>query len=74
MNKKKNSHFFYVIFLALQLGFIISIPLILFLLIGLFLDKKFNTNPIFTVLCVIFSLFFVFFEIRYYVFPFLKKL
>jgi len=73
MIDKKKSNFFYAISLALQLGFLIAIPLVGFLLVGVFLDKKFESTPIFTISLVILSLIFVFFEIRYYLLPFLEK-
>jgi F0F1-type ATP synthase assembly protein I len=73
MSNKKISNFFYALSLVLQLGFLIAIPLIGFLLIGVFLDKILDSVPIFTILLVIFSLVFVFFEVRYYLLPFLEK-
>jgi F0F1-type ATP synthase assembly protein I len=73
MANKKNSNFLYAIFLAFQLGFLIALPLVGFLLGGVYLDKKFDSAPIFTVLLMILSLIFVFFEIRYYLLPFLEK-
>ena len=73
MKHKRRDGFFYAVYLALQLGFLIAIPLVGFLLLGVFLDKKFSSSPIFTLLFVILSLVFVFAQVRYYLLPFLKK-
>ncbi|MFQ6049640.1 MAG: AtpZ/AtpI family protein [Candidatus Paceibacterales bacterium] len=73
MTNKKNSNFFYAIFLALQLGFLIAIPLVGFLLVGVFLDKRLNSFPLFLILSIIFSFIFLFFEIRHFLLPFLEK-
>jgi F0F1-type ATP synthase assembly protein I len=73
MEDKNKSGFFYAISLAFQLGFLIAIPLSLFLLLGIFLDKKFSLSPVFTILFIVFSFVFLFFEIRNYLLPFLKK-
>lgn len=44
---------FSAIKLAWELGYTIIIPLILFALLGVFLDKRFNTIPLFTILGII---------------------
>ena len=41
-DNKETKNFFYAISLGLELGFLIVLPLVVFLLIGLFLDKKFK--------------------------------
>ncbi len=53
---KRNFKFFYLLSLALQLGFFIVIPLIGFLFLGIFLDKKLSTSPLFTIILFIFGL------------------
>ena len=73
MSDKERFRFFYALSMAFQLGFIIAVPLIVFLLIGIFLDKKLNTFPLFLVGSIIFSLIFVVFEIRHYFSPFMEK-
>ena len=45
----------YAISLALQLGFAIAIPLTGFLLLGIFLDRKFRSSPLFLLSLLIFS-------------------
>jgi len=69
MNKK----FFYALSLGLELGFLIVLPLVGFLLLGLFLDRKLGTAPIFLISLVVLSLIAVFFEIRLLITPFLEK-
>ena len=73
MRPGKKNGFFYALYLALQLGFLIAIPLVGFLLLGVFLDKKLSSSPILTLLFAIISLIFVFVEVRHYLLPFLKK-
>jgi F0F1-type ATP synthase assembly protein I len=73
MADKNKSNFFYAIFLAMQLGFLIAIPLVGFLLAGFFLDKRLRSYPFFLILSVIFSFLFLFFEIRHFLLPFLEK-
>lgn len=46
-DKRGNFKIFYSLDLAAKLGFSIAIPLIIFILIGRFLDGYFNTSPIF---------------------------
>ncbi|MCD6177746.1 AtpZ/AtpI family protein [bacterium] len=70
---KERFKLFYVLSISLQLGFLIAIPIIVFLLVGIFLDEKLNTFPLFLIGSVIFSLVFVVFEIRYYFSPFLER-
>jgi len=41
---------------AMQLGFSIALPLILFIVLGIFADKKFGTMPLFTIVGVLLSL------------------
>jgi len=73
MNNNKKENLFYAISLASQLGFMIVIPLVGFLLLGLYLDRKFNTLPIFLISFVVLSIIFIPFEIRYLLMPFLDK-
>lgn len=42
--------------ILLEIGFEISIPLVLFVVLGVFIDKKFNTLPLFLLLGVFISL------------------
>lgn len=40
---------------AWDLGFTVAVPLVLLLLLGLYLDRKFSTAPLFVLASVIFS-------------------
>jgi len=70
---KKKEQVSYALFLAFQLGFLIVVPLIGFLLFGIFLDKKFNSSPIFLLLSIFLSFIFIFFEIRHFLLPIMRK-
>ncbi len=72
-NPKQKKEFFYALSLGLELGFLIVAPLVGFLLLGLFLDKKLGTAPIFLISLILLSLIAVFFEIRLLILPFLEK-
>ncbi len=56
-----------------ELGFLIAIPLIAFLLFGIFLDRKFHTFPIFLISGIIIGLVITFLDLYYLVLPFLEK-
>lgn len=45
MGKSKNFRIFYALSFAWQLGFLIAIPMAGFILLGLFIDKIFETRP-----------------------------
>lgn len=70
-NQKKN--LFYAISLGLELGFLIVIPLVVFVVLGIFLDRKFNTSPIFLLISIALSFISTVFEVRYLILPFLNK-
>jgi F0F1-type ATP synthase assembly protein I len=72
MAKKERFRFFYALTLAFQLGFLIAVPLAIFLWIGIYLDKKFSASPLFLILSIIFSFMFIFWRARYY-FPLILK-
>ncbi|OIP23474.1 hypothetical protein COX95_05005 [bacterium CG_4_10_14_0_2_um_filter_33_32] len=56
MEKKKQAKS--VVYPAMiEIGFRISIPLVLFTLLGVWLDKTFRTSPLFLFLGIFFSLF-----------------
>ena len=71
--KKENSKFFYAISLGLELGFMIAIPLILFVLGGLYVDRIFNTTPLFLILGLLLNVIFTIFEVKKIILPFLEK-
>jgi len=71
--KEDKSKLFSAIFLATQLGFLITFPLIGFAWIGRFLDKKFQTSPVFLLIFIALSLILIFFEVRSCLLPFLRN-
>jgi len=72
-NNNSKFNLFSAVSLASQLGFMIVIPLVGFLLLGLYLDRKFNTLPFFLISFIILSIVLLPFEIRYLLTPFLEK-
>lgn len=64
---------FYAISLAFQMGFLIAIPLVIFTVLGIFLDDNFDTFPLFLMVFVGIGLITTFFDVYYLVLPFLKK-
>lgn len=71
--KQEKGKFFYAVSLGSELGFMIALPLVLFLFLGVYLDKKFETLPIFIITFTVLSIVFTFFELRYFILPFLEK-
>jgi len=67
------SKFLYALSLGLELGFLISLPLVFFLILGIFLDKKFQTFPIFLISSIMLGLAATVVNIYYLVLPFLEK-
>jgi F0F1-type ATP synthase assembly protein I len=59
--------------LGSQLGFAIAAPLVLCLFLGIFLDKKFNTSPLFLITLVIFSIIVTILDVYYMILPFIEK-
>jgi F0F1-type ATP synthase assembly protein I len=59
--------------LGLELGFAIASPLIVFLLIGVWLDHKIGTMPLFVIIFLLVGLIAVVLEVRYLIVPFLEK-
>jgi F0F1-type ATP synthase assembly protein I len=59
--------------MGLELGFLIAFPLILFLLAGLWLDKKFGTLPLFIIIALILNMIFTVFNVKKIILPFLEK-
>jgi F0F1-type ATP synthase assembly protein I len=59
--------------LGLELGFLIAIPLIVFLILGLWLDRKFDTMPLFVIVCLLAGFAAVIVEVKQIILPFLEK-
>jgi F0F1-type ATP synthase assembly protein I len=69
----KNNKLVEVLILGGEVGFLIALPIIFFLILGLFLDKKFNTFPLFLILCIIFAIVNSLIETYYLILPFVEK-
>lgn len=69
-NKNKSLE---AIALGSQLGLAIAVSLVVFLLVGVWLDKKFGTMPLFTIISVILSMVAVVLQVRYIILPILEK-
>jgi F0F1-type ATP synthase assembly protein I len=72
-NQKNRFQLFYAIGLGLELGFLIALPLVIFLLLGIYLDKKFQTFPTFLVFAIIIGIVLTFLDVYYLVLPFLDR-
>lgn len=59
--------------LGLELGFMIVIPLVGFMLLGLWADKSFHTLPLFTIIGLIIGLISSIVEVIKVILPFLEK-
>ncbi len=68
-----NKNFGYALSLGAQLGFMIALPLIVCLLLGVFLDKKQNTFPMFLIIFVLLGVALTVIDIYKLVIPFLEK-
>lgn len=68
-----NKNFGYALSLGTQLGFMIALPLVICLVIGIFLDKKLDTFPIFLILSVFVGMALTIINIYKSVLPFLEK-
>jgi F0F1-type ATP synthase assembly protein I len=59
--------------MGMGLGFAVAVPLVLFLFLGVYLDRKFNTMPIFLIICILISLVAAGLEVRKIILPFVEK-
>lgn len=71
--QNQKTSFLKALSLGSELGFLIVLPLVGFLILGVFLDKKFQTSPIFVIVFLILSFISVALETRYLIMPFLEK-
>lgn len=69
----KKGNVLYALSLGSQLGLMIAAPLVVCLLLGIFLDKQFNTAPMFLLALVIFSIIATIFDVYYIIMPFIEK-
>ena len=59
--------------LGLELGFAIAVPLVGFLLFGIWLDRTAGTAPLFMIVFLLAGLAAIVVEVRYLIMPFLEK-
>lgn len=63
----------YALGLGAQMGLLVVLPMVAFLLLGVFLDKKFDTAPLFIISLVIFSIIVTIVDVRFLILPFIEK-
>lgn len=73
MENDQKKSFLYALGLGTQMGLLVALPLIVFLFLGIFLDKKFDTAPLFLISLVIFSIVVTIFDVRFLILPFIEK-
>ena len=73
MPQKNNFKIFYAISLAWQLGFIIAIPLVVFVFLGFWVDKFLNTSPLFIILGILTGMTITVYEIYQMLVPLIKN-
>jgi len=71
--KEKKFKFFYALSLGWQLGFLVALPLLGFILFGYLLDKKFQTLPFLTLISTSLGVLITIYDVYYLILPFLKK-
>ena len=71
--RSKNFETFYAFSLAWQLGFLIAVPLAAFIGIGIWLDSKFNTQPLLTLLGLLVGLSVTIYEVYHVMDPLIRN-
>jgi F0F1-type ATP synthase assembly protein I len=71
--KNTKSNFGQALLLGGELGFIIALPLVICLIIGVFLDKKFDSFPVFLLVFLLLGIGLTVVNIYKSVIPFLEK-
>jgi hypothetical protein len=71
--KNKNINLGYTIFLGGQLGFLIALPLVVCIFLGLFFDQKSGKFPLFTLLFVFMGIVLTIIDVYKLVIPFVEK-
>ncbi len=70
---KKSFKLFYAFSMAWQLGFLIVISFLGFLILGILLDKIFSKKPLFTILGTIVGIIICIYDTYYLILPLIKK-
>jgi F0F1-type ATP synthase assembly protein I len=73
MSKKDNFKILYALSLAWQLGFLIAIPLAVFLWLGILADKALGTRPLFLILSLFAAIAITAYEVYHWLMPLIKK-
>ncbi len=71
--KKDNFKIFYAVSFAWQLGFIIAIPLVVFVFLGFLADKFFSTRPLFLIAGILVSIAITAYEVYRLILPLIKN-
>ncbi len=72
MKKQDKFSFYYSISLVGQIGWSVAVPLIVFILIGVFLDKQFGTKPALTLGGLVLGMIVSFYSLYQFLKPFLR--
>ncbi|MDD4358350.1 MAG: AtpZ/AtpI family protein [Candidatus Pacebacteria bacterium] len=59
--------------LGLKIGLLVTVPLIGFLLLGVWLDKKFNTFPIYLIAGIVLGMIFAVYMVYKVIIPYINK-
>lgn len=71
--KNKNTDFKYVIFLGSELGFLIALPLVVCIFLGLFFDQKSGRFPLFTLIFAFLGIVLTIIDVYKLVLPIIEK-
>jgi F0F1-type ATP synthase assembly protein I len=69
----KNLSLVYALSLGMTLGLFVAAPLVIFLLLGLYIDRKLNTLPLFLIIFILLSFVVAGLEVKNLILPFLEK-
>ncbi|MFZ3054995.1 MAG: AtpZ/AtpI family protein [Minisyncoccales bacterium] len=70
---KKNIDLGYVMMMGGQLGLMIALPMVLTVALGVWIDKKMNTFPIFLVVMILLGMGLTIVNVYKFIIPFLEK-
>ncbi|MFA5013461.1 MAG: AtpZ/AtpI family protein [Candidatus Paceibacterota bacterium] len=73
MKNIKRNNIWYVAGMGTQLGFLIATPIVVCLIIGVAIDKKFNTAPLYILIFLILGSILTVVDVYKLILPFLEK-
>ena len=73
IQKNKNTDFKYVIFLGSELGFLIALPLVVCIFLGLFFDQKSGRFPLFMLIFAFLGIVLTIIDVYKLVLPIIEK-